>query len=478
MNVVEELAVPSGPGRRDLPGSTEAELPGRPGPVPPGGLGAREELGDSEAHYRATFESLSDLYFQTDADGLITLVSPSALSHSGWTPNELVGRPLGKVFIDDATSRAFLAEVRAMGTVNDREALMLRRDGTTAWASINAQSLVDVDDRIIGFRGTLRNIDARKAAEAERDEIFQLSVDMLTIIAPGAQIARINPAWTSTLGYRPEDVVGTSVFALVHPEDLYGTAHMAVLTSRGQIVVDVRARFRAKDGTYRWLSWNLAARTAKGLIFCVSRDITGLVEAEEASRQLVEALQASTLALAEQALETDRLRAAAEYLANHDVLTGALNRRAWFDLANATSPTAVGMFDIDLFKSVNDHHGHPAGDAILRDIAHRLNGLLEPHGAVLGRLGGEEFGVLFHGTFAEARILVMQALATVRSTPVLLRDDTEVSVTVSAGLAPWRDPGRQDEDPMTLAYEEADAALYEAKQSGRDRVVVRSLKVA
>src|SRR6185437_13011085 len=104
------------------------------------------------------------------------------------------------------------------------------------------------------------------------------------------------------LGYSPEDVVGTSVFALVHPEDLYGTAHMAVLTSRGQIVIDVRARFRAKDGTYRWLSWNLAARTAKGLIFCVSRDITGLVEAEEASRQLVKALQASTLALAEQAL--------------------------------------------------------------------------------------------------------------------------------------------------------------------------------
>lgn len=189
--------------------------------------------------------------------------------------------------------------------------------------------------------------------------------------------------------------------------------------------------------------------------------------------ELNASLLASSRALAAQAVELDRMRREAEYLATHDGLTGVLNRRAWFESASLITPAAIAVFDVDHFKAVNDRHGHPAGDRVLQEVTERLVRATEPVGCV-GRLGGEEFGVLFEVGVAEAearcRRVVEEAVET-----VLIGPDGRVPVTVSAGLVPWSESGSTFEEAMACTYEAADRALYEAKRAGRRRLVVGHL---
>ena len=164
-------------------------------------------------------------------------------------------------------------------------------------------------------------------------------------------------------------------------------------------------------------------------------------------------------------------------LAAYDDLTGLAGRRHFqaeldreFDRARRESrPLSVLMLDLDHFKAVNDTFGHAAGDAVLVAMAEVLR-----HNTrtldVVGRLGGEEFGVLLPGADAEIAALVAERLraATVRL-EVPRRDDV-VHVTISVGSATWD----RVSPPGTL-LEVADQALYHAKRGGRNRVVSQTV---
>ena len=153
-------------------------------------------------------------------------------------------------------------------------------------------------------------------------------------------------------------------------------------------------------------------------------------------------------------------------LANVDSLTGAFNRRAFFeragDLADAGRHFAAVMFDIDHFKQVNDTYGHGVGDRVLRVIGREArNG-----GAMFGRLGGEEFAIVLEGSSVEAATLYAEEL---RGKIAALSFETAgqtFSVTASFGIA-----GRAAQETIDQLLKRADAALYQAKRAGRDRVI-------
>jgi two-component system, cell cycle response regulator len=171
--------------------------------------------------------------------------------------------------------------------------------------------------------------------------------------------------------------------------------------------------------------------------------------------------------LAETTAEIERLRAEAEHLANHDSLTGSLNRRAWFAQMHATrNVSAVAMFDIDYFKRVNDQFGHPAGDEVLIQVATRL----ADGPGVTARFGGEEFAVGFQCSLERAREWCESARREIGATTVRTVAGP-VRVTVSAGLA-----ASQGNVDATLRA--ADAALYAAKLEGRDQVMEWSPETA
>ncbi len=178
------------------------------------------------------------------------------------------------------------------------------------------------------------------------------------------------------------------------------------------------------------------------------------------------------LQLANAALATQLQQAldAMERQAGTDALTGLPNRRS-LDTALAAQcalarregrPCAVLMLDLDHFKAINDTHGHAVGDAVLRAFGRRLQSQLR-RSDLCARYGGEEFVVLLAGTpFEPAEEVGERLRASVSAAPLV----PGVTATVSVGTASYR-----ADDDMTSLLARADTALYEAKRSGRNRVV-------
>lgn len=162
--------------------------------------------------------------------------------------------------------------------------------------------------------------------------------------------------------------------------------------------------------------------------------------------------------------------AEARHLASTDPLTGLANRRhfdeALRDHLAERRPAALVMVDLDHFKAVNDSHGHPAGDLVLRQLADIMKECAA-EGSVVGRFGGEEFSMLLRfGALREAVAVAERVRARLAQASVLIRQTgNRISVTASIGVAiagPGELPGQ--------LIERADAALYEAKRGGRNRI--------
>lgn len=169
--------------------------------------------------------------------------------------------------------------------------------------------------------------------------------------------------------------------------------------------------------------------------------------------------------------------------ASHDPLTGLLNRRAFFDLAQAhyqaqnsqdkvafdsdtSQDLAVLMFDIDYFKKINDRFGHPVGDKVLREVAHRSQAQLR-EGDVLARYGGEEFIVLLRqANQASSRAVAERLRLAMQSQPVRVGEKV-IQIHISVGLA----LRRNKKEMLASTIERADKNLYLAKREGRNRVV-------
>jgi diguanylate cyclase (GGDEF)-like protein len=161
-----------------------------------------------------------------------------------------------------------------------------------------------------------------------------------------------------------------------------------------------------------------------------------------------------------------------ERAAATDPLTGLLNRgsfRARVDqaMAHDGQPATLALLDLDHFKRVNDGHGHATGDAALLMLADLLRENLRTDDAI-GRIGGEEFAILFSGLPLAASAMICDRLREVlRASPIPTPDGGTLCITMSIGLNPLH--GDEDIDAL---FAGADTALYAAKANGRDRTEV------
>lgn len=169
------------------------------------------------------------------------------------------------------------------------------------------------------------------------------------------------------------------------------------------------------------------------------------------------------------ALLQERAAAMLRYHSDHDALTNCLNRRTFneaLDRLEAARPAAPRctflLIDIDQFKSINDQHGHLVGDRIITQVAAVLGRELDP-GTPLFRYGGEEFAVMLEGADGHAGVQLAERLRAA----VARADFQGVPVSVSIGVAEWH----AGQGSVDAAVGHADQALYEAKRSGRNRVV-------
>jgi diguanylate cyclase (GGDEF)-like protein len=152
-----------------------------------------------------------------------------------------------------------------------------------------------------------------------------------------------------------------------------------------------------------------------------------------------------------------------QQLAYYDFLTGLLNRRGWdraLRMLEATGPQTLVMLDLDQFKQTNDRYGHRAGDRVLKEFADRLRIGFETSGAILARVGGEEFAILS----AQPSDLLIESvelwLERLRSSPF---PDSSHSIVIRCSLGVAQ---RTEDESIEDWQDRADGALYKAKESG------------
>jgi diguanylate cyclase (GGDEF)-like protein len=231
-------------------------------------------------------------------------------------------------------------------------------------------------------------------------------------------------------------------------------------------------RFRGLDmAQFRSRSFHLSP------LLSSQGQVTGLVRIESVNRDSMDQedqrLIESLVVLASLAFENAKLYQEARELAVTDGLTRLLLRRPLMErldtelkrAAETNAPMALVMLDIDHFKAVNDTYGHPAGDAVLKEVAALVKKSVRDVD-VCGRYGGEEFVVLLPQTTLEGALVVAERIReAVRAKGFDLRGEAR-KVTVSLGVAEAPEHGIQARELIAAA----DDALYHSKQNGRDRV--------
>ncbi len=284
-----------------------------------------------------------------------------------------------------------------------------------------------------------------RAAQADLECFFAITPTMLGIIDFAGVCHALNPAWNTVMGYSTSDLEGRSFRDLFHPEDTAVVEAANAELRAGHSVSALIARFRRKDGTYRFLEWSAAARD--DLIYAAALDVT---ERQRAEQHLYD-------------------------LAYHDRLTGLPNRTLFFDrLAQVVSQTlrgrkraAVLFIDLDGFKKVNDEHGHDAGDTVLRTVAARFLTTVRTSDTV-ARIGGDEFVLILPevGGPDAAAVVARKILAAVAPDIALSATQT-CAVGASIGIAVCPENGTNVDDLLMAA----DAAMYQSKKGGKNRYV-------
>ena len=162
-----------------------------------------------------------------------------------------------------------------------------------------------------------------------------------------------------------------------------------------------------------------------------------------------------------------------EFLASNDSMTGVFNRRKFFELANPLfnekkENTFIGMIDIDYFKKVNDTYGHDVGDMVIKSVAKIVGELIDSK-VIFARIGGEEFVLMCNHLEKTSFLNMLDSIRELIENFTLKYNDSNINVTVSIGAS--------EIDSTTKTIDEllkqADLSLYEAKSTGRNRVVLR-----
>ncbi|MEW6196631.1 MAG: PAS domain S-box protein [Bacteroidota bacterium] len=171
---------------------------------------AEEALAISEKKFRTIFENIQDIFFQTDNDGIITTISPSAERFTGFTPEELIGKPAADVYYNKDDRDLFLQEVRLNGEVIDYEIRYKTKSGGIIYTSMNAHCLYNKAGEMIGIEGLIRDITERKISDMEIKKLYEAveqSPASIVITDLKGNIEYVNKTFEETTGYTQSEVI-------------------------------------------------------------------------------------------------------------------------------------------------------------------------------------------------------------------------------------------------------------------------------
>jgi diguanylate cyclase (GGDEF)-like protein/PAS domain S-box-containing protein len=416
----------------------------------------RQELHESEEKYRRLFENAGDLAYSTDLNGVFTAVSESLLEVTGYSREELIDFPIGKILTPEnleLAKRMTAAKLAGDKQVTRYELEITDKQGRQIPLEL-VTTLTHRHGVPVGVQGIGRDISERKRLETDlriAATAFESQESLMITDACGV-ILRINKAFTNCTGYTTEEVVGQTprIFKSGrHDADFYRKMWESIDRTGGW---QGEIWDRRKNGEVypKWLTISAVRGIDGGVTHYVGShvDITERKAAEEQIRQL----------------------------AFHDPLTRLPNRQLLLDrlqhslISNARSGRkgALLFIDLDNFKTINDTLGHAMGDLLLQQTAERLISCMR-EGDTVARLGGDEFVVMLKNLSrqtieaAEHAEAVGEKILASLSQPYRLgthtfRSSGSIGATIFSGT-----PQETEE-----LLKQADIAMYQAKKADRN----------
>lgn len=334
------------------------------------------------------------------------------------------------------------------------------QDGSIKWLlARGAVVLRSEDGKALRLLGTLVEVSKRKEIEADllaaaqfQQAVFDSISAQIAVLDHTGTIVQTNAAWQNyALEFEFGDSPGQDYLSLLARHFVVDPVDMEVLAAGlAAVAAGDAPRFHLPEplqcncGRYWFTIKFTPVHDAAHRMVVTHEDVSDLKRAELASVAL----------------------------ANVDNLTGALSRQHFLKLAEQelvrsqryALPLVVLMLDLDRFKHINDRYGHQAGDAVLQGFVQTVKSVLR-ESDVMGRIGGEEFAVLLPNTTQEGgSALANRIIETVRSRPVEYGAQ-RIAYTVSIGAG-----SLANQNTFTELLGQCDAALYRAKNSGRDRL--------
>ena len=421
----------------------------------------REELADSREHYRMLAEHTSDVVLQTSVTGVLEWVSPSVADTFGWNRDEVLGRRIDE-FVAPGDWQP-VSEAMDSSTADGMEVAgefrVRRRGGRWIWVDATSSSVRDRRGHVVRVV-RLRDVDAEvraRIALKNSEERFRTAMRAtpigVALISRDGHIVQVNAALSRMVQRSERSLTGKSITSLTHPDDR---------------AIDIEMLNQLHSETVRSLTREKRIVNATGESVWVQNALAAVQDEQgEISSFVAQFLDVS---------ETQQAHAALEHLAHLDPLTDIKNRRAVLEQMHAVlshpprTGTRLGVLycDLDRFKRVNDLHGHAVGDALLVEVARRIQGSVR-EGDTVGRIGGDEFLVLLTQIHAEdTAVALAEKIRQAVSRPFTAEGVTLTpSMSMGAALA-------EDGDDPDAVVARADRALYEAKERGRDQVVAFS----
>lgn len=286
---------------------------------------------------------------------------------------------------------------------------------------------------------------------------FENSIDVIFLADEESKIIDISPSCVAILGYSRDEILNKKVTEMFN-NVTYRTLFEQLRTS-GQPITDIETVLKHRDGRDIEALITLALRfDENGISAGIQGSIHDNTDKKRAEREQMRILELEQIALT-------------------DPLTKVYNRRFFSEFAKKecerayrnSSAFSLVMLDIDFFKNINDEYGHLVGDEVLINLAHLCLGHIRSTD-VFARFGGEEFVIFFpdaDGDETKKRIEILRE--DIENTVIARKNDQEIRITVSFGISCWN-PGQNTD--FTELLNHADMALYEAKESGRNAVVL------
>ncbi len=407
----------------------------------------------SRSEYFDLYDHAPVGYLSVTDQGLITHANLPAAALLGVAREQLPLWSLSHFIFKDDQDTFYLLRKRMLATRQPQtaELRLKRRGGQHLWAQLLATCVLD-DNGKPGLRIVLSDCSERQTAQQKLSlaaSVFANAREGIMITDTQGNILEVNDAFTRITGFGPAEVQGQNPRLLSsgrHSSDFYASMWRD-LTTKGHWYGEV---------------WN---RRKNGEVFATLQTVTTLRDPAGQTTHYVSLFSDITSFKSHQTQ--------LEHIAHYDLLTDLPNRALLADrLRQCMAQTVrrgdllgVAYIDLDNFKAVNDTHGHEVGDSLLQALAARMQVALR-EGDTLARIGGDEFvAVLTDLTDASASLPLLKRLLDAASQPALVAGQLlQVSASVGITFFPQADVAEPDQ-----LLRQADQAMYQAKQSGKNR---------